>query len=398
MQRNRKLYLRIYLSMLLGMAAALGLVRLFAWANDASGAIFLDRVLEAREALPRIVEQEGDLVMVFGSSMTQAGFSARHFDRLIAERGGETRSWNFGFGGLNPFFQDYLSRRVREAFEAEDRKLALALIELNPFQTTTTRWQGAEPVIDSFITYLASDEELLEMALEDPERGALLYTIRYLRDGVSAEMITTFFGQELFEQRPQESDRPSLSEEDQARFDELAELLNERFEEEYPDFEDRAWSYEWQGAGTVPWERPAETVELFPEFYRLIQANERQMHDDLLFRIRTTDILELELEELLVERFIAVVESFKPIAERVEVILLPRNTQWVEYTPEARARLDALIERIERETGVPVRNHQEIPEITPAMFSDTTHLARYVGDIPYTEYLVEQYASYLIGE
>ena len=141
---ERKLYLKIFLAMLLGMFCALLAIRLFAWSMDASGRNFLGRVLEAREALPQIVDSEGDLVLVFGSSMVHAGFSARHFDRLMAEAGGNTTSWNLGFGGLNPFFQEVLARRIKEAFDAEGRKARLTLIEFNPFQTTTTRWAGAE--------------------------------------------------------------------------------------------------------------------------------------------------------------------------------------------------------------------------------------------------------------
>ena len=38
-----------------------------------------------------------------------------------------------------------------------------------------------------------------------------------------------------------------------------------------------------------------------------------------------------------------------------------------------------------------IKDHQNIPEITPAMYRDTTHLSRYRGDIAYTDYLIEQY-------
>lgn len=394
MGSERKIYLRILLAIGIGMAVALGLVRLFAWLNDASGETFLGRVLQARAALPRIVQAEEDLVMVFGSSMVEAGFSPRHFDRLVNARGGEVKSWNFGFGGLNPYYQDYLSRRVREAFEEGDRRLELALIEFNPFQVTRTRWQRAEPSIDSFITLLASEAELRGMALADPERGALLYTIRYLRDNVSAEMTTTFFGR-AFQEPPRRSERPGLDEAGEARLAELSEELDRRFEAEYPDWVEAQWSFERQGGGTVPWERPAGTVALFPEYYALLH-NDRRMEDDLLRRIATTDILELDFEPLLIESFIAMVENFKAISNHVEVILLPRNTDWVNYSPEVAARLQAVLERIEAETGVPVRNHQDLPRFDPSMFGDTTHLGRYVGDIPYTEFLAEQYAPLLI--
>lgn len=391
---ERKLYLKIFLTVVVGMTLAMGIIRGIAWLNDASGSNFLGRVLAARAALPRITQEEGDLVMVFGSSMVQAGFSARHFDREVNARGGNVKSWNFGFGGLNPYFQDFLARRIREAFERDDRRLKLTLIEFNPFQTTTTRWDGARQVLDSFLPLLASDEELLDIALEDPERGALLYTINHIRDGVSAEMITTQFGR-AFSDPPQRSELPPLDEADQARLDEMGADLNARFEAEYPDWVPSPWNYDWQGAGTVPWERPAETVAMFPEYFSLIQ-NDRAMDNDRLNRIRTADILDLEFEELLIEHFIALVGELKAISEAVEIIVLPRNTEWIQYTPEVAARLQALLDRIEQETGVPVRNHQDLPEMTPQMFSDTTHLGRYVGDIPYTEYLVEQYADRLI--
>jgi len=391
---ERKLYLKIFLAMLIGMAMAMGIVRWIAWLNDASGSNFLGRVMQARSALPAIIREEGDLVMFFGSSLVQAGFSARHFDRELSALGANVKSWNFGFGGLNPYFQDYLSRRVREAFEQNNRRLRLVLIEFNPFQTTKARWRGAQSIIDSFIPLLASNDELLAIALQDPERGALLYNIKYIRDNVSAELITSEIGG-MFDTAPQVSDRPDPGAEQQARLDELGDILNGRFEEEYPDYVPSRWNYSWQGAGTVPWERPEQTTSMFPEFYALLQ-HEQRMDNDLKFRIRSADAVGLDFEELLIESFIALVKNFKPIADRVEVILLPRNTDWIEYTPEVAARLQSVIERIERETGVPVRNHQVTGEIPPEMFGDTTHLGRYVGDIPYTEFLVRQYAQSLI--
>ncbi len=134
---------------------------------------------------------------------------------------------------------------------------------------------------------------------------------------------------------------------------------------------------------------------MFPEFYALLH-NEQRMDNDLKFRIRLADAVGLEFEELLIESFISMVKNSQPIADRAEVILLPRNTGWIENTPEVAARLQPVIERIECETGVPVRNHQVTGEIPPKMFGYTTHLGRYVGDIPYTEFLVRQYAQSLI--
>lgn len=85
---SNAVYLKILLTILLGMGAALGIVRVFTELNDARADTFLGRVLEASAALPEIVASEKPVVMVFGSSMVQAGFSPREFDQFAAQRGG----------------------------------------------------------------------------------------------------------------------------------------------------------------------------------------------------------------------------------------------------------------------------------------------------------------------
>jgi hypothetical protein len=69
---------------------------------------------------------------------------------------------------------------------------------------------------------------------------------------------------------------------------------------------------------------------------------------------------------------------------------LPRNTKWITNTPEGKARLAVAIKQA---IGINNRDHQDLDIINPTMLSDTTHLAKYRGDVPYTVYLVEQYAN-----
>ncbi len=388
----RVIYLKTLLVILLGMGISLGAVRIFTYMNDASAESFLGRVLEARAALPQITQEQDDLVMFFGSSMVRAGFSARQFDRELAEQGVDVKSFNFGFGGLNPLFQDYLSRRIADRFVQDDRRLKLALIEFNPFQTTVTRRNRAREAEDSFISILASSEELLQIGLKDPATAVRMANIRYLRDGVSAEMITNFFSRPFQAPRP----RTELIEDEQqaARLDELGDVLNERFEQDYPDFDGANWSYEWQGAGTIPEERSADTLAVFEEYYGLL-ASDYQMDNDRLSRIHTADIIELNFDQELVDSFIQIVKNFQRISDHVEVVLLPKNTKWIQNPPEALARQQEVVDRIAAETGVNISDFQTIDEIKPEMFSDTTHLARYLGDVPFTSFLVEQYVERL---
>jgi len=385
---SRVIYSKIILAIVVGMGMAMGIVQGIAALAGGTKQNIMGRVVEARAALPKIVKEDKPLMIMFGSSMVEAGFGARQFDREAKEQGKSVKSFNFGFGGLNPFFQDFLSRRIREEFQQNNRRLKLAVIEFNPFQTTQTRWNRAKWIVDSYLTMLASDSELYEITKQDPTRGVRLFNIKYARNDISAEMITSFYGQAIFPaKRPVRLEDPEEIVEKRRK---IGEELGELFEKEYPDYKASDWSYAWQGAGTIPEERSTHTLEVFKEYYQA-QQSEARLTNDLQNRIRTADIEELQFEPLLVESFIQIVENFRQFSDKVEIVMLPRNTKWVKYTPEGKQRLAKTIAQIEQATGLKIVSHQTLDEIDPTMFSDTTHLARYSGDVPYTHYLVGQY-------
>jgi hypothetical protein len=389
---SKNTYTRIILAITLGMGLSMLLLRGIMTLNDASADTILGRVAEAREALPRIVAEPDDLVMVYGSSMVRAGFAARRFDKQLQEQGITVKSFNFGFGGLNPLFQDYLSRRIGEAFQDNDRRLKLAVLEFNPFQTTRSRYNGARPAIDSFISILARPSELWKILLEDPTRGIRLFNIYYLRDSVSAQIATNHFGGGLRAERP----RSTLPEDEEAtaRRNELVGHFGPALEEDYPDYDGEDWYYPWQGAGTLPEERSEETRSVYIDYYETLRTP-RRLENDRMNRTECCDIIEMHFEEVLVESYIRMVQNFQQFSDHVEVVLLPRNTDWIQYPPEAVERLQAVLDRIQKETGVTIRDFQDLDEITPEMFSDTTHLARYTGDITFTQYLADFYAPQL---
>jgi hypothetical protein len=398
MNASRRLFFGIWVTILVGMAFAVVAVRLFAWANDAGSQSLLGRVLQAQDAIPQIAAEPNDLVLFFGSSMVEAGFSPREFDQFIAESGGAATSFNFGFGGLNPLFQDYLSRRIVERFNKEERHLKLAIIEFNPFQATKARRQLGAALEESYISMLATPGELMDITLDDPEKGVRMLEIRYLRDGISAEMITTFFWGEPFRAPPTPPDASLLPDEEaDARLDELIPVLNERFEEDYPDFDGSRWYYPWRGGGTIRAERSAETLAMFEEYYSLITGDYR-MAADRQQRIDSADIENLDFDPELVEAFLRIVRNFQKIADRVEVVLLPKNTDWIRNPPDALDRQAEVLERISAETGVVVRDWQVLETVTNDMFSDTTHLDRYRGAVALTQHLADQYAGLLRNE
>ncbi|PWK53959.1 hypothetical protein [Pleionea mediterranea] len=388
---SRKVYLKVWLLVVLGMAVAMSLVRLFTFAMGASGEEFIGRVVGSLKYLPKITQQQDDQVMVFGSSMVEAGFSPRQFDREMKQRGIDVTSYNFGSGGLNPLFQDYYSRRIRDIYQANNKRLKLAIIEFNPFQTTKRRYQGAVASIDGYLGMLASDEELWQLAKEDPTRGALIYNIHYFRDDISAEMITYFFGRGLQAERPKPDADPD-TEEQVALRRKLGDQLSEQFEKDYPDYVDEDWSYNWQGGGTIPAERSEETLKVFEQYYESLRTPYR-MASDKLWREISADITELRFQEELVESFIKIVKNFKQFSDQVEVIMLPKNSRWIKNSSEALARQQAVIERIEKATGIKIIDYQNTDRITPEMFIDTTHLTRYHGGVVFTNMLVEEFAD-----
>ena len=397
MPSQRKIFARIFVTVLVGMGVAVAAVQIFVATMGAGSQSLLGRVLEAREAIPQIASEQEDLVMVFGSSMVQAGFSPREFDRDVVATGGNVKSFNFGFGGLNPLFQDYLTRRIRDDFQAHDRRLKLTLIEFNPFQATVSRRNLQRAQEESYLALLASPSELMDKTLEDPESGLRMQLIRYLRDGISAEMITTFFWGEPFRsQRSDEGVEYEQNEDDEERLSEAIGVINENFETEYPDFDGSDWYYPWQGGGTLEEERSEETLAAVDVYYELIRSDYR-MAVDRLDRIQSADIEELHFDPELVARFIQMVENLKAISDHVEIIMLPKNTDWIKNPPEALRRQAEVIAQIEAATGVPVRDYQVLESVPNHMFSDTTHLNRYQGAAAFTAFLAELYAPILVS-
>ncbi|MEM9301593.1 MAG: hypothetical protein AAGE01_05750 [Pseudomonadota bacterium] len=390
----RRVNLKIFAIITLGMAACLGTFRIGIYLNDVSGDTIMSRVASAREQLPKVVAvDEPEIVMVFGSSMVQAGFGARQFDRELKAQGvTDVKSFNFGFGGLNPLFQDFLARRIRDEFVASDRRLRLAVIEFNPFQTTVRRRDGARPIEDTMMSTLMTGEEIWEVFLADPERGTQLFTIHYLRNDISAEATGSQFAGFLSPPRPR-SELP-VDEAAQAQREELNGILNERFEEDYPDYTGEPWYWDWQGSGTIRQERSEDTVLKLEQLYETLQTP-RMLENDRLNRIHCCDIVEMHFDEELVEAFVRIVEVFKTFADEIEVVMLPRNTGWIQYPPEGRERLDAVLARLEAVTGIPVLDFQEVEGITPELFSDTTHLTRYGGEEVFTRFLADRYAPRL---
>jgi hypothetical protein len=165
-----------------------------------------------------------------------------------------------------------------------------------------------------------------------------------------------------------------------------------RAREEMPDVGPGDWSLKTRGAAPRPEALSPETVDLLARLMKNLQYPESR-RADLEDRIRCCDVLDLHFDEGLVRDFIAMVRELGAISDRIEVVLLPKNYDWVKNPPEALARQQAVLERIERETGARVSDYQYRPEIDERYFWDVTHLTIYEGQDRFTTLLADDWAA-----
>lgn len=90
------------------------------------------------------------------------------------------------------------------------------------------------------------------------------------------------------------------------------------------------------------------------------------------------------------------VNDLNSVSSQMEVVLLPRSTDWIVYSPGVQQKLDRLILGIAEETGVIVRAFQDHPDINPKMFLDTTDLSFGSGINAFTRLLASTYAGQLV--
>ena len=391
---GRKVALITTLAGVLLFGAVIGTYNLIILGIKSIGGDLNGRVDAFLEFLPQVAAEPTDkqLVMVFGSSMVQAGFEPRVFDEVMKNKGIDSVSYNYGVGNLNPYFQEIVARRVREQFERSGRNLDLALIEFNPFQATKVRKNAIRFTDEQNVAMLSSPQELFAETLRDPTRGIRMLTIRYLRQGFSAELFSSLpllIASETGESEPSDEEREIIR--NSQRFN--AEF-NRHLAREYGTEPAPPWNPDTRGGRIT---KPNYSDELLSALrdYNASRRHPYFMRQDLQRRIEGADILELDFDEELIQAFIQIVKHFQAVSDEVVVLLLPRNTDWVNYSDDVKARLNAVNQRIQRETGVELRDYQVIDVIGPEHFFDTTHLSNYDGIDIFSEFLAREFAEKL---
>jgi hypothetical protein len=324
------------------------------------------RLVGFLEALPEIARRE-DAVLVFGSSLIQHGFSPEAFEQHL---GVPVTAYNLGFPGVDPEVQALLARRIANTFEESGHKARLSLVEFTPFQATVARGraQRFRELASIKKALLADSLTLARVARRSPEEASHLGALRLL--GGTSPLVVKSLVEERFFDGPTPSWWPVPTPPDEARerrawVDRIHAGRAAAERREVP---------EWDPVrrGEVRWIFD-ETREAYAAWARLRTSRE-VLEPELQWRVESSDLLELHFDEEQVRLFIQAVRTLASVSRETRVVLAPRNPAWNQPTPEGRARLAAVLARIERETGAPVLDLSDSPEFHPEDFIDVTHL------------------------
>lgn len=356
------------------------------WLNETGG---MERVETFLRHLPEVASHDRPTALVFGSSIVQFGFSPAAFDARLAERGIHVDSYNLGLGGNNPSIQRLIADRVAAAFQRAGRKASLVIVEFTPFQATRARLSGELGVIA-----LAKRSQLVDLperfrtTLRSPADGCSLLALAAL-GGYSPSATTTVLEHWMLDP-PDPSWWPGPAQEAPAQSvdDALEARIHELTRKTLGD-EPSAWTPQWRGEFRMVF---PDTLALYAE-YVAMRTTRARMERDRRQRIASSDVVELHFDEQLVEDEIAVIRSLQTIAQRSFLVIAPSNRAWIRPTPAALARLQGVVDRLQRETGVPLLDLSMSEAFVAEDFIDTTHLNEHRGRPKLSRMLAEAVAD-----
>ena len=378
---SRKTALYTMLIAAVTLLPAMGLVNwLTRSAESNAGDIFgIQRIRSVTNALDYMAATEGNTALFIGSSLVKDGFSPRIFDQAVkAANGARVTSFNVGMGNMKPTYQKLLVQRMAEAYAGQHSKARLTLLEFNPFLVTDARQAFRPFMTEQIQAVLMSPRQVTKTLWEDPERFARLLSIKYLRHGVSAEAIT---GGIRFMVNQAQAQAPMLEQLTEDQLDHIQQLaafrnqLNQYIRQQHPvTYKSHVWNPVTQGGLIDMMDLSAEARDLVVKISSQMR-HPKAMEMDLQGRIQCCDIENLSFNDELIGDFLDTVETAKRFSQRVEIVLMPRNSDWVKLSPEGQRRLQQMLAHLARQSGVGIRNYQNHPAFDGDDFYDVTHLS-----------------------
>ena len=332
-----------------------------------------ERLLVATRKLPDIA-RDGTAV-VFGTSPMQWGFSPAIFDRTLAQGAVTMRTYNLGNFGIGPDLMSIMARRLGGELEGQNRRLRLAVLEFTPWNATAARRN------DFFINAMASAQRARLV-----NAPALLGIARHSLDQASEVLTLKAWGDLPPEAAVIIYNRMVLQPITNLGTDRRSRLIRDAGKRARVNSQGEAWNF--RRRGEVVLRDPAKPQDY--DAWLELHQQPAFMVEDLAWRVNSADIHGLHFDDDFIDDYIELARILETYADLVVVVVAPCHPDARPEDAAARARLAAVLKRIETEAHVPVVDLYESPAFVRYDFMDNTHVNDSTGKEKLSRILAER--------
>ncbi|HEY0483350.1 MAG TPA: hypothetical protein VGD37_37775 [Kofleriaceae bacterium] len=329
-------------------------------------------------------EHERVDVAFIGTSAVWFGFEPRRFDAELAARGHPLTSFNFGLVPTFLRLQRFFADAICEAHRARGTRWTMMIYEIAPaeFLDKLVAQDLTDPSVAAYKEQVAAmtlrPAELVSELRRDPGstlRALLAKPLGHRGPAAVFEAVSTYLYEDL-EPEPWRKPVPAL----------LAAVRP------FWDLHRRT-TWRPEARGFLPVDPEARAA--YDEIMRL-NHTERELAKQRVMATEDLGLLPMEVNAAAVERIIEQIRVLARCPERVVLVVMPLSPNIMRaMRPEARKRLSDVIAKVERDTGYPLLDFVDLPELGLDDFYDAEHLSLTVSAGKFSSLLADRVAELL---
>ena len=328
-------------------------------------------------------EHERVDVAFIGTSAVWFDFEPRRFDAELAARGHPLTSFNFGLLPTSMRLQRFLADAICERHRANGTRWTMMMYEIAPadFLAPVVAHEATDPSIAAYEAQVAAmmlrPPQLVSALRRDPGatlRALLAKPLGHRGPAAVLDAVSTYLYEDL-EPEAWREPVPALFAAVRPFWD-----VHRR----------TTWSPEARGFLPVG----PEARALYDEIMRLNQTEQELAKQRAM--VTELGLLPMEVNDDAVERIIEQIRVLARCPERVALVVLPISPNIMRaMRPEARKRFADVIAKVQRETGYPLLDFLEPPELGLDDFYDAEHLSLTVSAGKFSSLLADRVAELL---
>ena len=309
-------------------------------------------------------EHERVDVAFIGTSAVWFGFEPRRFDAELAARGHPLTSFNFGLVPTSMRLQRFFADSICEAHRARGTRWPMMIYEIAPadFLDKLVEQDLTDPAIAAYKEQVAAmmlrPAELVSELRRDPGgtlRALLAKPLGHRGPAAVTEAVSMYLYDDL-EPEPWRKPAPP-------RLAALRRLWDVH----------RRTTWPLESRGFLPVGPEARAA--YDEIMR-INHTEQALAKQRVMVTEDLGLLPMEVNAPAVERLIEQIRVLGRCPERVVLVVMPISPNIMQVMrPEARRRFADVIAKVQRDTGYPLLDFLEPPELGLDDFYDAEHLS-----------------------